>query len=757
MNVNTPLPDSAKKGCNSPKTLDADATKLDCKSLGQSITGRTMSSQCGQSAVTPVLQPVQAREEEELGVTSAEQLKATTRKRKSDASQPIPAENPEPSIPNKGKKHKAVDSGIEPRKAIKHSPSSLTIIDNFCTPANRTFYERSPYSQLNILKQEIRLIKLLPTKDNEPLEVNLISGCFLDPNLLNHSYCAISYCAGDPKNTEQIKVNGLDFNAFASLGLALRQVLRAKSRGGLRGCPDLIWTDQICINQSDPRERSQQVSLMKKIFRTATQVLASLGEDNNKGLWLKMMIQLCQIIKVPGTPRLFNEIPPIRFKGTTVWVGDRFLDDCQTPLFQAKCKAFLEIITHPWWSRGWIYQEVIVSQKSTLLIGHESANLDHFTKATEVAFEIFATQLRATKENPDLLDEHASSIIIAAIRGLYSLEVISLVESRAKWATEQVLDLKELLEHSRRCKVSDYRDSVFAFIGLADPGYSIMPDYTVDLEATFRQTCKRIILYERSLRILCHSQERERHLTLPSWVPDWSSEERGNPLATEIHFRASSEYPSAAAFDSNEPEKPNSILRVQCLVVDQVAGENGMGCVPWLNRPTGMIWGIFEDWARVAGGDEMLELVRAVALSDDIDEENKTTGEEDEESDSDFVKPGSMYFNGESLIDAFFGCLLRGRDRAGEIQQDRMVISTSMEGDRVFFKSPKGYMGLADSRALATDCICVLLGAPVPFILRRLGNHYMLIGEAYVHGFMYGEAIEMMRRGDLEVKTISIY
>jgi hypothetical protein len=191
-------------------------------------------------------------------------------------------------------------------------------------------------------------------------------------------------------------------------------------------------------------------------------------------------------------------------------------------------------------------------------------------------------------------------MIISAIKGLYSLEVISLVESRAKWTTKQVLDLKELLEHSRRCKVSDYRDSVFAFIGLADPGYSIVPDYTADLEAIFRHTCKRIVLHERSLRILCHGQERERHLTLPSWVPDWSSENPRNPLVTEVHFRASSEYPSASAFDSNEPEKPDSILRVQCLIVDQVAGENGMGCVPWSNGKIGL-GPIFEDWARVAG------------------------------------------------------------------------------------------------------------------------------------------------------------
>jgi hypothetical protein len=177
----------------------------------------------------------------------------------------------------------------------------------------------------------------------------------------------------------------------------------------------------------------------------------------------------------------------------------------------------------------------------------------------------------------------------------------------------------------------------------------------------------------------------------------------------------------------------------------------------------------------------MREFVRAVMMSDDIDEDNKKTGEkheqtreedeqtrgedeqtrgedeqtrgEDEESDGGFVKPGSMYFNGELLFDAFFSSLFRGHDQKREkweIHEDKMVLSGSMEGDWVFFNSPTGYVSLADSRALPTDCICVLLGAPVPVILRRQENHY-------VHGFMYGEAIEMMRRGDLEVQTINIY
>jgi len=221
-------------------------------------------------------------------------------------------------------------------------------------------------------------------------------------------------------------------------------------------------------------------------------------------------------------------------------------------------------------------------------------------------------------------------------------------------------------------------------------------------------------------------------------------------------FRASSDHPSAAAFDSNEPDNPDTILRVQCLIVDQVANENGMGLHPESNHSETQ-GPVFEDWARVAGGADMVEFIRAVALNDNIEEEDEEIGEEDEESDRRFIKPRSTYFNGELLWDAFFCTLHRGIDDETRQDERRRLVKVSMGGDWIFFRSPKGYIGLADSRAMPTDCICVVLGATVPLILRHQENHYVLIGEAYVHGFMYGEAIEMMRSGSLEVKTIDIF
>ncbi|KAF6811522.1 ankyrin and het domain protein [Colletotrichum sojae] len=51
--------------------------------------------------------------------------------------------------------------------------------------------------------------------------------------------------------------------------------------------------------------------------------------------------------------------------------------------------------------------------------------------------------------------------------------------------------------------------------------------------------------------------------------------------------------------------------------------------------------------------------------------------------------------------------------------------------------------GLCPPEAQVGDAICVLFGCSVPVILRETSDGYVeLLGEAYVHGYMDGEAVE---------------
>ena len=48
-------------------------------------------------------------------------------------------------------------------------------------------------------------------------------------------------------------------------------------------------------------------------------------------------------------------------------------------------------------------------------------------------------------------------------------------------------------------------------------------------------------------------------------------------------------------------------------------------------------------------------------------------------------------------------------------------------------------MGIAPVSAEEGDLICLLLGCDFPMLLRKKHDHYVLVGEAYVHGWMNGE------------------
>jgi hypothetical protein len=77
------------------------------------------------------------------------------------------------------------------------------------------------------------------------------------------------------------------------------------------------------------------------------------------------------------------------------------------------------------------------------------------------------------------------------------------------------------------------------------------------------------------------------------------------------------------------------------------------------------------------------------------------------------------------------------------------VASTIAELE-IFF-SETGYLGLGPIDMLPGDIVCIFLGGTVPFIVRpREGCGYQLIGECYVHGVMFGEAMETISEDNLE-------
>ncbi|ORX97021.1 heterokaryon incompatibility protein-domain-containing protein, partial [Clohesyomyces aquaticus] len=152
--------------------------------------------------------------------------------------------------------------------------------DNFYTPKNNDFYSKFSYRIL-----DLNCIRLLRIKPCDPGNIRQAAiECYVIENVsltdMKGKYTTISYAAGDPKRKETVMVNGISFNALSNLGHALRQARYFwKNKYGNREL--LLWVDQICINQSNPSERSEQVNLMGEIYATAEQVLVCLSVEND--------------------------------------------------------------------------------------------------------------------------------------------------------------------------------------------------------------------------------------------------------------------------------------------------------------------------------------------------------------------------------------------------------------------------------------------------------------------------------------------
>ncbi|KAG8160841.1 hypothetical protein KVR01_009105 [Diaporthe batatas] len=121
------------------------------------------------------------------------------------------------------------------------------------------------HTALDPLLPEIRVLELLPAANfDAPLECRLVHRPLYGNS---HEYEALSYVWGEPRFTAEITLNNEQYFITPNLDLALRHLRRPSAERTL-------WVDALCIHQSDLVERSQQVLLMKDIYSHCTVDLA---------------------------------------------------------------------------------------------------------------------------------------------------------------------------------------------------------------------------------------------------------------------------------------------------------------------------------------------------------------------------------------------------------------------------------------------------------------------------------------------------
>ncbi|KAK5940581.1 hypothetical protein PMZ80_006998 [Knufia obscura] len=127
------------------------------------------------------------------------------------------------------------------------------------------------YDQLSDPEPYIRVLQLLPAEnEDDDLHCTLHAMCLSHSPEDKYAYEALSYAWGDSQERRTVYLDGCLLYITVNLDAALRH-LRYTSRNRR------LWVDALCINQSDDREKSLQVAVMRHIYAKAYRVLVWLG------------------------------------------------------------------------------------------------------------------------------------------------------------------------------------------------------------------------------------------------------------------------------------------------------------------------------------------------------------------------------------------------------------------------------------------------------------------------------------------------
>jgi hypothetical protein len=126
----------------------------------------------------------------------------------------------------------------------------------------------------------IKLVYIRPGFQNDPIE------CYMewyDTEILTKTpYTAVSYCWGNDSLCREITVNGnsvmITRSAFAVLK-SLRSHYSSKA----------VWIDAICIDQRSDEEKGRQIPLMPAIYRGATETVVWLGNSATANLAIALV------------------------------------------------------------------------------------------------------------------------------------------------------------------------------------------------------------------------------------------------------------------------------------------------------------------------------------------------------------------------------------------------------------------------------------------------------------------------------------
>ncbi|KAM3151585.1 hypothetical protein ABEW05_008073 [Botrytis cinerea] len=374
----------------------------------------------------------------------------------------------------------------------------------------------------------IRLLIVHPGSSSSPIHCSLIhtslKECRLD---IYDGYTALSYVWGDPGARKTVFINGLPFSLTANLANAIGH-LRDENR------PLRLWADAICIDQKNLAERTQQLGLMREIYRLGGRTVIYLGDSS---------------------------------EGVDTLLGNIGREGLNARLSEVDDLAFRDVLSRPWFTRVWTYQELLLSREVVVQIGRcrvlwqdlcsvfLNEDYESVRKSDSMAGYLSYSQERSdiaminadTQGYSTQIDSSSHlSFKPATQADAYNLEILrSMDVSRRKFQSGFTggSSLLSILVSRQGSGVSDFRDIIYGYLAVAEirrpysygissclrpKDYLPIVDYTKSVDEVFVDAAFYIVISTEPRRlwdVLFHAETTHPHLKrrdLPSWVPDWT-------------------------------------------------------------------------------------------------------------------------------------------------------------------------------------------------------------------------------------------
>jgi hypothetical protein len=299
------------------------------------------------------------------------------------------------------------------------------------------------------------------------------------------------------------------------------------------------------------------------------------------------------------------------------------------------------------------------------------------------------------------------------------------------------------------------QEKVFALVGISTSENDFGTiDYDLPVRSVFIHTAQHVIQKLKTLDIICVRQNDVRDkdfdtYKLPSWVPDWerrilSPRHRIVGLhRRDGKFRASGD----AEPDYEFLGEGGIVLKVHGFVVDTIGQVgthfflDGNGLDEREDSKVLHTLDTIEDWWKIYSN----------TLGSSATEKGFCStvygGETKKESDP---LPPEQRFEAfqslEKLLPDQKRMLPPLKHQTVDTEKEYLAMVSAagirMHGHRLAISSRQKFSCLVPSLAAIGDRICVLHGCKFPVVLHSVGKQYVLVGEAYVHGIMKGEAMD---------------